>query len=140
MSRTMTRRWALGASLGAMAVGLGTRSWAAEPAPKEINGRKVEAAGGGDLPDDYRDRDPATNGQKAYVVLTPEERAKGFVRPVRLAYTHSRCGKTTGMSRDIAETLAADPKFYNAGYCATCRDFFPLTEFVWEGTREVVGS
>jgi hypothetical protein len=32
--------------------------------------------------------DPATGQQKAYVVLTPEERAKGYVRPVRRSYVH----------------------------------------------------
>ena len=32
--------------------------------------------------------DPATGMQKDYVVLTAEERAKGFVRPVRQSYVH----------------------------------------------------
>jgi hypothetical protein len=33
--------------------------------------------------------DEATGMQKAYLVLSPEERAKGFVRPVRAAYKHT---------------------------------------------------
>jgi len=33
--------------------------------------------------------DPATGMQKDYVVLTEEERAKGFVRPVRRDYIHT---------------------------------------------------
>ena len=37
---------------------------------------------------DHKDIDPRTGMQKAYVVLTEEERAKGFVRPVRTEYTH----------------------------------------------------
>lgn len=32
--------------------------------------------------------DPKTGQQKGYVVLSPEERAKGFVRPLRLSYRH----------------------------------------------------
>jgi hypothetical protein len=37
---------------------------------------------------DHREIDPATGQQKAYVVLSAEERAKGFVRPVRRDYVH----------------------------------------------------
>lgn len=37
---------------------------------------------------DYREIDPATGMQKGYLVLCPEERAKGFVRPVRTTYRH----------------------------------------------------
>ncbi len=32
--------------------------------------------------------DPATGQQRAYVVLSEEERAKGFVRPLRRSYVH----------------------------------------------------
>lgn len=37
---------------------------------------------------DHREIDPATGMQKGYVVLSAEERAKGFVRPVRTRYRH----------------------------------------------------
>ena len=37
---------------------------------------------------DHKEIDPATGMQKGYVVLSAEERAKGFVRPVRNAYKH----------------------------------------------------
>ena len=36
----------------------------------------------------YREIDPATGMQRGYVVLSEEERAKGFVRPVRRSYRH----------------------------------------------------
>ncbi len=139
------RRFICTAGLTAVAIGLASRASASPPPsppspPTDINGRKVEASGGGALPDDWRDRDPATGGQKAYVVLTPEERAKGFVRPVRDTYTHLKCGYSTTMSRDIAETLAADPKFYSSCFCVHCRAAFPFSEFVWYGTQETVGS
>ena len=119
---------------------IASRAWATEPSPPPHDGRKIEASGGGDLPPDYKNIDPKTGGQKAYAVLTPEERAKGFVRPYRDTYTHLRCGTSTSMSKDIAETFAADPKFYNAAYCVHCRGLYPLKEFVWAGTNEMVGS
>ena len=39
-------------------------------------------------PDDPRLRTAATGQQVAYLVLSEEERAKGFVRPLRHAYKH----------------------------------------------------
>lgn len=39
--------------------------------------------------DDHREIDPGTGMQKDYVVLSKEERAKGFVRPVRRTYKHA---------------------------------------------------
>ncbi len=75
------------------------------------------------------------NGQqKAYVVLTAEERAKGFVRPVRRTYLHLRCDTTTTMGQSIAETYARDPYFYSGTFCVGCGKHFPVGddgEFVW---------
>ena len=49
--------------------------------------RNTELAGGGAVTDDHREL--KENGQqKGYVVLTKEERAKGFARPVRRSYRH----------------------------------------------------
>ena len=45
-------------------------------------------SGGGPVTEDHREINPRTGQQKGYVVLTPEERAKGFVRPVRRSYIH----------------------------------------------------
>lgn len=140
----ITRRSALkttvATGLGAITAGLAARALATEPPPKVINGRNVGASGGGDLPPDYLEIDPKTGQQKGYVVLTPEERAKGFVRKVRLSYMHLKCGTTTSMSQDLAETFAANPKFYNTTFCTHCRGHFPVAEFVWAGTDEPVGS
>lgn len=81
------------------------------------------------------------NGQQEdYMVLSAEERAKGFVRPVRRKYVHNKCGGVTTMSLPIAETYARDPKFYNGTFCCHCCSHFPLEEFKWDGTDEVVGS
>lgn len=84
------------------------------------------------------------NGQQeGYVVLAEEERAKGYVRPVRRTYTHQKCGGDTTMSQTIAETYARDPGFYGATFCVHCRAHFPVGaggEFVWAGTNEKVGT
>ena len=80
------------------------------------------------------------SGQHAdYWVLTEEERAKGFVRPVRTAYVHDTCGTATIIVRAIAETYARDPSYYGATFCCGCRDHFPVGEFKWND-GETVGS
>lgn len=81
--------------------------------------------------------------QKKYLVLSDEERAKGFVRPVRRTYVHLVCGAATTMGQAIAETYARNPKFYGATYCVNCKGHFPVGgtgEFVWDGTDEKVGT
>lgn len=133
---------------------------------------------------------PATGQHFAYFVLTEEERAKGFVRPIRDAYRHvgtrpqhlvrdlteqekidfsdhgyvkfeewpvgtqagigrfwthaeleSGCGTVTTMSREIAETYARNPKFYQSTFCLKCRKHIPVREFTWlDNPDEIVGS
>lgn len=81
-----------------------------------------------------------TPQQDAYLILSEEERAKRFVRPVRRKYVHETCGAATTMSLAIAETYARDPKFYGATYCVHCYRHAPVAEFTWDGTDERVGS
>lgn len=105
----------------------------------------------------HREIDPASGQQLAYVVLTAEERARGFVRPVRRSYVHigvtpqmdgpvlvrlgeGGCGALTTMSQDLAETYARNPSFYTGTFCVNCRKHVPLDQFVWDGTNERVGS
>lgn len=95
---------------------------------------------GSPVTDDHREINPATGQQKAYVILSDEERARGFVRPVRRSYTHRKCGFDTTMSQKIAETYAVSPEFYSATFCVHCRDHFTVNEFCWSGTDEQVGS
>ena len=105
---------------------------AAEAIPVDRSARQL--SGGGAVTEDHREIKPESGQQKGYIVLTPAERAKGFVRPVRDAYRHLKCGKITTMSRDIAETYARDPQFYNGTFCTTCRNHFPVGEdgeFTW---------
>lgn len=76
---------------------------------------------------------------EVYLVLSDEERAKGFIRPVRRTYFHVKCGTATTMAQAIAETYARNPKFYGATYCVFCQKHLSVDEFTWEdGT--LVGS
>jgi len=84
--------------------------------------------------------DVPTEQHKKYLILSEEERAKGFVRSVRRSYVHTNCGTLTSMSVPLAETYARDPKFYGATYCCGCRMHRPVEEFTWYGTTELVGS
>lgn len=87
--------------------------------------------------------DAETGMQEKYLVLSEEERAKGFVRPVMRSYKHTTCGAVTTMGQALAETYARDPHFYGGTYCARCRGHFPVGEhgqFVWDGTNILVGT
>lgn len=90
---------------------------------------------GAPVPEDRSHTELKDNGQQRdYVVLSQDERSKGFVRPYRDAYRHQKCGAITTMSRPIAETYARDPFFYSGTFCTTCRAHFPVGEngeFTW---------
>jgi hypothetical protein len=113
---------------------------------------KAVLVGGKPVTADHREIDPATGMQKEYVVLSDAERAKGFVRPYRDKYIHvgvggteaaltgTGCGVETRMHREISETYARDPKFYNGTFCVGCKKHLPLEEFIWSDTDERVGS
>lgn len=104
---------------------------------------KTTLTDGSPVTPDHREIDPRTGQQKAYVVLSAEERAKGFVRPVRDSYVHEKCGSTTTMGRALAETYAREPSFYSGTFCCACRAHFPVGadgEFVWSGSTEKVGT
>lgn len=103
---------------------------------------KTTLTNGSRVTEDHRELKP--NGQqKGYVVLSEDERAKGFVRPVRASYIHQKCGGLTTMGPALAETYARDPFFYSGTFCAHCRSHFPVGEngeFTWAGTQEKVGT
>lgn len=93
------------------------------------------------------DDEPIGGQHEVYLVLSDEERAKGFVRPVRSSYVHALelggCGFSTSMGIALSETYARDPKFYGATYCCHCDKHRPVGEngeFVWQGTTEKVGT
>lgn len=99
---------------------------------------------GSPVPEDRSHTKLKENGQQeGYVVLSADERAKGFVRPVRRSYIHIKCGSLTTMSQEIAETYARDPFFYSGTFCVGCGAHFPVGEdgeFVWDGSSEKVGT
>lgn len=72
--------------------------------------------------------------------LSDSEKAQGFVRPVRDAYVHSRCGIATTLPRATAEAIARDPRVFGSKFCAGCKAHFPVNEFVWHGTSERLGE
>lgn len=58
------------------------------PSPPPVNRESVTLTDGSPVTPDHREINPATGQQKAYVVLSAEERAKGYARPVRRTYRH----------------------------------------------------
>lgn len=83
----------------------------------------------------------STPQAEVYLVLSEEERAKGFVRPLRRAYVHtSGCGALTTMGLALCETYARQPTFYGATYCCGCQMHRPVAEFTWDEDGAVVGS
>lgn len=98
---------------------------------------KTMLTDGSPVPEDrsHIEIDPKTGMQKGYVVLSPEERAKGFVKPVRRSYIHT-CGVVTTMGTSLAETYARDPYFYSGTFCCGCGTHRPLNEFAWEPDGE----
>jgi len=116
------------------------RSTGATPPVDRTQRRMTDGA-----PEDPNHREIGPDGmQKGYIVLSEEERARGFVRPVRRTYKHLTCGGTTTMSIPFAETYARDPHFYAGAFCVHCRAHFtfgqPNGDFVWDGTDEKLGA
>ena len=81
--------------------------------------------------------------QGKYLVLSEDERAKGFVRPVRRTYIHDKCGTATTMGIALSETYARDPNFYGGTFCVGCGTHFNLLDengkrtFHWEDGQGV---
>ena len=102
---------------------------------------KTTLTDGSPVTADHREIQPS-GMQKGYVVLSEDERAKGFVRPVRRTYVHDKCGVATTMGLALSETYARDPNFYSGTFCCGCGAHFPVGpdgEFKWDD-GERVGS
>lgn len=84
------------------------------------------------------------DGQHAdHFVLCPEDRAKGYVEPLRFKYVHEKCGTVTSMPQACAETYAVQPEYYGSTFCCGCGGYFPVGErgeFRWDGTDQKVGT
>ncbi len=68
------------------------------------------------------------------------DRAKGYIRPVRFKYLHSKCGWETRIGSVIAEEWARKPDRAPIVFCVHCRVYAPVDQFTWGGTNEKVGS
>jgi hypothetical protein len=73
-----------------------------------------QLSGGGPVTEDHREINPATGMQKGYIVLTAEERAKGFCRPVRRTYVHVGRPAPKHPLRDL--TAAEQDLYEGSGY------------------------
>ncbi len=91
---------------------------------------------GSPVPADGSHKELRPDGQqRGYIVLTPEERAKGFVQPVRNSYRHLPCGGVTTMGQGLSETYARNPWFYSGTFCTTCGTHYDLSQFEWVGSN-----
>ena len=87
---------------------------------------------GDPVPEDGSHRELRPDGQqKGYVVLSPDERAKGFVKQLRNSYIHKKCGGVTCLGNSLSETYARDPYVYSGTFCVYCGAHFGLSEFNW---------
>lgn len=114
------------------------------PAPQPVDRSAVMSLHGA-TPEEVRAQQATqpTGQHPDYLVLSDEERAKGFVRPVRRSYRHLSCGATTTMGTKLAETYARDPGFYGSTFCTKCNTHFSVGEageFTWDGSTEKVGT
>lgn len=75
---------------------------------------KTTLTDGSPVTPEHREIEPATGMQKGYVVLSQEERAKGFVRPVRRKYVHVGPPGPTYPLRDL--TFEEQQRWADSGY------------------------
>jgi len=77
---------------------------------------------------DYGERDSKTGQFQNHPVRIGKKR----VQPLRDTYRHLTCGKTTSINDpNIVLTYSTTPHFYTGTFCAPCKSYYSLTEFVW---------
>lgn len=71
-----------------------------------------------------------------YPDATMEDQLSNQPLPKSRSYVHKNCAESTVVGDDMF-TLICDPtKTVNETFCARCKGFFPLSQFVWEDTNE----
>lgn len=75
---------------------------------------------------------------QVYLILSEEERSKGFIRPIYTSYTHKVCNTSTSMGLELCETYARNPKFYGSTYCCHCQKHCLVSEFIWDNSNGLV--
>lgn len=109
------------------------------PEEKDISEKITDKLPDRDEDFDYGDTLP--DGQhENHPVLEDTDKLE---RPLRFYYKHLRCSVITRMPTKVAQTVAANPKFYDRMFCAGCGKYFPCGpegEFVWKDTESKVGT
>jgi hypothetical protein len=72
--------------------------------------------------------------------LTPEEKAAGFIRPMRTRVKHKFCGTTSILRTVDALDMARDPTSWSTCWCMVCGRRLPADQFEWFPGGEAVGS
>lgn len=75
---------------------------------------------------DHKEIDPRTGMQKGYVVLSEAERAKGFIRPVRISYKHVGTPGPKYPLRDLTDDERA--QYDGLGYGYVKYETYPETD------------
>lgn len=75
------------------------------------------------MPDEVVDARP--------IEASEEEEALGFTRAFFQYYSHSTCGTTMRLSRDLARRFALDPTAMPVLWCTYHRGYIPTSECVW---------
>ena len=95
---------------------------------------------------DLTDQEKSWGTEYAKFEVYPPEKGPGlgkFWSQADLDRVGKGCWALTTMGAALAETYARDPKFYGGTFCVGCRVHLPVGEdgeFVWDGTRERVGT
>ena len=92
---------------------------------------KTTLTDGSPVTPDHREIDPRTGQQKAYVVLSEDERAKGFARPVRRSYRHVGPPAPSGLRDLTADEHERYDQFGYAKFEEYGPDRSPITGKFW---------
>jgi hypothetical protein len=95
-----------------------------------VDRKDVTLTDGSPVTEDHREIKP--NGQqKAYVVLSEEERSRGFIRPVRHSYIHVGLAPPDNLRDLTAEEIADYSKFGYLKFEAYPEDRLPVLGKYW---------
>ena len=88
------------------------------------------------------------DGQQTSYVVMSDQKLAGTPpkRPMQNRIMHLRCRTITEMHTKMAYTIARDPTFYKALFCARCKGHFKIGssveggEFLWDKSDQRVGT
>lgn len=71
------------------------------------------------------------DGWPAAWLVLPEARRARLVRPLRGRVLHARCRAYTHLPQEVAESLAADPRYLDRLWCGLCGEEAAASTFRW---------